>query len=69
MLATQIAALANIGSNYLNAGIIGRPWGTAHESIVPYQAFRTKDNRFYVIGAGDDAAFKKVCVDRFCLFK
>uniref|UniRef100_A0A183CP78 DNA (cytosine-5-)-methyltransferase n=1 Tax=Globodera pallida TaxID=36090 RepID=A0A183CP78_GLOPA len=42
--------------------IEGRPLGTEHESIVPYQAFRTKDNRFYVIGAGNDQAFKKLCV-------
>lgn len=60
LLATQIAALANIGSNYLNAGVVGKPWGTAHESIVPYQAFKTQDGRFYVVGAGDDNAFKKV---------
>lgn len=49
---TQLATLANIGSNWLNAGqeVIcsrytipkpltqGRRWGTAHPSIVPYQA-------------------------------
>jgi crotonobetainyl-CoA:carnitine CoA-transferase CaiB-like acyl-CoA transferase len=27
-------------------------WGTAHESIVPYQSFQTKDNRWITIGAG-----------------
>lgn len=33
----QVATLVNIGSNYLNSGIEGRRWGTAHESIVPYE--------------------------------
>ena len=34
--------------------------GTEHESIVPYQAFLTKDGRYYVVGAGNDAAFSEV---------
>lgn len=38
----------------------GRPLGTEHESIVPYQAFRTRDGRYYVVGAGNDAAFREV---------
>uniref|UniRef100_A0A915LRS3 CoA transferase n=1 Tax=Meloidogyne javanica TaxID=6303 RepID=A0A915LRS3_MELJA len=57
LLSTQLATLINIGSNYINAGIEGKPWGTEHESIVPYQAFRTKDGRYYVVGAGNDQAF------------
>lgn len=60
LLATQMATLANIASNYLNSGTLGKAWGTEHESIVPYQAFETKDNRHYVIGAADDNAFKRV---------
>ncbi|KAI1730972.1 coA-transferase family III domain-containing protein [Ditylenchus destructor] len=61
LLATQIVALLNIGSNYLNAGMEGRAWGTEHESIVPYQAFKTKDGRYYVIGATTPEAFKELC--------
>ncbi|KAL3119428.1 hypothetical protein niasHT_002516 [Heterodera trifolii] len=61
LFSTQLAMLTNIASNFLNAGIEGRPLGTEHESIVPYQAFRTKDNRFFVVGAGNDQAFKKLC--------
>jgi succinate---hydroxymethylglutarate CoA-transferase len=38
----------------------GRPLGTEHESIVPYQSFLTKDGRHYVVGAGNDAAFREV---------
>jgi formyl-CoA transferase len=43
LLDIQASALANIGSNYLVAGKEARRWGTAHESIVPYQVFNTAD--------------------------
>ncbi|KAH7703298.1 caiB/baiF CoA-transferase protein [Aphelenchoides avenae] len=61
LLSTQITALANIASNYLNAGVEGRRWSSEHGSIVPYQAFRTKDGRHYVVGAGDGNAFRELC--------
>ncbi|KAF5308798.1 hypothetical protein FQR65_LT06031 [Abscondita terminalis] len=60
LLSTQLAALINIGSNYLNAGQDGKRWGTAHESIVPYQAFQTKDG-YLTIGAGSDKQFVDFC--------
>jgi formyl-CoA transferase len=43
LLDAQVSALANIGSNYLVAGQEATRWGTAHESIIPYQVFPTKD--------------------------
>ena len=43
LLDTQASALANIASSYLVAGKEATRWGTAHESIVPYQVFNTKD--------------------------
>jgi formyl-CoA transferase len=43
LLDAQVSGLANIASNYLVAGQEATRWGTAHESIVPYQVFRTKD--------------------------
>jgi formyl-CoA transferase len=43
LLDAQVSALANIASNYLVAGQEATRWGTAHESIIPYQVFRTKD--------------------------
>ena len=61
LLATQIGALANLASNYLNANVVARASGTAHPSICPYQAFKTRDGRFYVVGAGDNAAFAALC--------
>jgi formyl-CoA transferase len=43
LLDAQVSGLANIASNYLVAGKEATRWGTAHESIIPYQVFHTKD--------------------------
>uniref|UniRef100_A0A4W4EFJ7 Succinyl-CoA:glutarate-CoA transferase n=1 Tax=Electrophorus electricus TaxID=8005 RepID=A0A4W4EFJ7_ELEEL len=48
LLSSQVACLSHIAANYLNAGKEARRWGTAHESIVPYQGFRTKDGYLVV---------------------
>jgi crotonobetainyl-CoA:carnitine CoA-transferase CaiB-like acyl-CoA transferase len=49
---SQLTWLANIGSNYLNAGESPMRWGNAHPSIVPYQLFKGNDGRFFVVGVG-----------------
>lgn len=56
LLSTQIACLINIASNYLNGGKEATKWGSEHESIVPYEAFPTKDG-YMTIGAGSDSHF------------
>lgn len=53
---SQIASLANIGSNYLVAGQEAVRQGTAHPSIVPYQTLPTKDG-WIMLGAGNDKQF------------
>lgn len=60
LLSTQISTLINIGSNYLNAGKEAKRLGTAHESIVPYEAFRTKDG-YFTVGSGSDKQFEDFC--------
>ncbi|CAL8402260.1 unnamed protein product, partial [Gadus morhua 'NCC'] len=60
LLSSQVACLSHIASNYLNAGKEAQRWGTAHESIVPYQGFKTK-NGYIVVAAGNDKQFVKVC--------
>lgn len=59
LLSTQLASLVNIGSNYLNAGHKAKRWGTEHESIVPYEAFPTRDG-FISVGTGSDDQFYKL---------
>ncbi|KAM4605977.1 succinyl-CoA:glutarate CoA-transferase [Polymixia lowei] len=60
LMSSQVACLTHIAANYLNAGKEARRWGTAHESIVPYQGFRTKDG-YIVVAAGNDKQFVQVC--------
>ena len=43
LLDVQVSGLANIASNYLVAGKEATRWGTAHESIIPYQVYQTQD--------------------------
>ena len=60
LLETQIAALINIASSYLNAGEMPGKWGTAHVNIVPYQAFQMEDG-YMIIGAANDRLWVKLC--------
>jgi crotonobetainyl-CoA:carnitine CoA-transferase CaiB-like acyl-CoA transferase len=56
---SQLTWLANVGSSYLNANASPRRWGNAHPNIVPYQVFRGSDEKFFVIGVGTEAIWKK----------
>ncbi len=60
LLDVQVAALANIASNYLVAGKEAQRWGTAHESIIPYQVFRAKD-RPIAIAAANQKLWESFC--------
>ncbi|XP_045514522.1 succinate--hydroxymethylglutarate CoA-transferase isoform X1 [Pieris brassicae] len=60
LLSTQISSMINIANNYLNCGIEGQRWGTAHANLVPYQAFKTNDGEI-VIGTGSNAQFADFC--------
>ncbi|XP_075899225.1 succinyl-CoA:glutarate CoA-transferase [Nelusetta ayraudi] len=60
LLSSQVSCLSHIASNYLNSGQEARRWGTAHQSIVPYQGFRTSDGHI-VVAAGNDKQFVRVC--------
>jgi succinate--hydroxymethylglutarate CoA-transferase len=57
---TQVSLLANVAMTWLNLGQEAKRWGTAHPSIVPYEAFKTRD-RFLVIGAVNNRQFSKLC--------
>ena len=56
---SQLTWLANVGSSYLNAETLPRRWGNAHPNIVPYQVFRGKDAKYFVVGVGTEALWKK----------
>ncbi|KAJ5670951.1 hypothetical protein N7507_000078 [Penicillium longicatenatum] len=67
---SQVALLSNVAMSWLNAGEIAHRWGTAHPSIVPYQAFKTKDS-YLVLGATNNRQFQLLCklIDRLDLAK
>ncbi|MFO7549573.1 MAG: CoA transferase [Acidimicrobiia bacterium] len=56
LLAADLAILINAASGYLAADHVLTPMGTAHSSIVPYQAFGCSDGHV-LIGAGNDKLF------------
>jgi len=56
---SQLTWLANVGSSYLNAGASPQRWGNAHPNIVPYEVFRGSDDRYFVVGVGTEALWKK----------
>jgi succinate--hydroxymethylglutarate CoA-transferase len=57
---TTISILANVGMSWINMGKEAQRWGTAHPTIVPYEAFKTKDT-FLVVGAVNNRQFKNLC--------
>ncbi|XP_070120444.1 succinate--hydroxymethylglutarate CoA-transferase isoform X5 [Equus przewalskii] len=60
LLSSQVACLTQVAANYLIDQKEAKRWGTAHGSIVPYQAFKTKDG-YLVVGAGNNQQFATVC--------
>lgn len=60
LLETQVSALVNIASSYLISGEIPKRWGTAHETIVPYQGFETKD-KYVIVAVGNDQLWIRFC--------
>lgn len=60
LLDTQVAWLANQGSNYLTSGEVPKRMGTAHPNIVPYQAIAVKDGHLF-LAVGNDKQFTKCC--------
>jgi len=56
----QMASLVNVGQSYLSAGVVAKPLGTAHPSVVPSQAFRASDGHV-MLSAANDAQFARLC--------
>lgn len=56
---SQLTWLANVGSSYLNANASPEKWGNAHPNIVPYEAYRGSDNKFFVAGVGTQVLWER----------
>ncbi len=60
LLDTQVAWLSYLNMNHLTTGLVPPRFGTAHPSIVPYQAFRTTDGHL-MLTVGNDGQFQRFC--------
>lgn len=60
LLDTQIAWLANVGSNYLISGEPPTRYGNAHPNIVPYQTFKALDG-YFALAIGNDGQWRQFC--------
>jgi glutaryl-CoA transferase len=60
LLDVQVATLANLAESYLVTGRAPDRHGNAHASIVPYQAFATRDG-YVVVAVGNDGQFARLC--------
>ena len=57
---TQVSLLTNNAMSWLNLGQEAERWGTQHPSVVPYNAWKTKDS-YLVLGATNDKEFAILC--------
>ncbi len=58
LLDVTLASMTNLAQYYLTSGVAPRRYGNAHSTIVPYQAFKTKDG-YMAVAVGNDSQFKK----------
>jgi len=57
---SQVAALANVASNYLISGSAPGRYGNAHANIVPYQSFRASDGHL-ILAVGNNGQYSRLC--------
>ena len=61
MLDAQISWLSYYLGIYLASGEIPPRRGSAHATVVPYQAFACADGRYITLGTGTDRLFRQFC--------
>jgi len=61
MLDAQISWLSYYLGLYLASGEIPPRRGSAHATVVPYQAFACADGRYITLGTGTDRLFRQFC--------
>ncbi len=60
LLDTALGFMTYMAQSYWQTGVNPRPMGTAHPSMVPYQAFDAQDGSI-MLGAGNDAQWQRFC--------
>jgi len=61
MYDTAIYSMVYIPIIYLMTGRKPKRMGSAHPSIVPYQAFRASDGKYFILAAANDRLWEKAC--------
>ncbi|MCU0313207.1 MAG: CoA transferase [Solirubrobacteraceae bacterium] len=60
LMDSGLAALLNLGSSFLNTGVVPGRSGNRHPSIAPYETFAAAD-RDLALAGGNDAIFVRLC--------
>ncbi|MDE2047590.1 MAG: CoA transferase [Betaproteobacteria bacterium] len=60
LLDVMVASLANMNLNFLTSGVAPVRAGNAHQNLVPYQVFDTRDSHV-IVAVGNDGQFRKFC--------
>jgi len=63
LLDAQIAWLSYYVGIYLASGQVPPRRGSAHATVVPYQAFACADGRYITLGTGNDRLFSRFCAE------
>lgn len=58
---TAVFAMSYVPMAYLLTGKRPLKMGSAHPSMVPYQAFRDQDGRYFIVAAANDRLWKSMC--------
>jgi crotonobetainyl-CoA:carnitine CoA-transferase CaiB-like acyl-CoA transferase len=61
MMDGSVAWMTYVAGNYFATGKAPPRMGSAHPSIVPYQAFRASDGKSILVGGGNDRIFASLC--------
>lgn len=60
LLDCQVALLTYVAQYFLHSGVVPEPIGSAHQSVVPYQAFKTQD-KWIVVAILTERFWAKFC--------
>ena len=61
LLDSLIYSMSYLIYSYLLAGVEPGRYGSAHPSIVPYQAFRCRDGKWIIVAAANNRLFNRLC--------
>ncbi len=60
LLDTAVGLLNFQAQNHLLTGVVPRPYGSAHPSLVPYRNFRCADGSWIFVAAGNDRLWQRL---------